>query len=278
MLEVNGQEFMQAVSNIEYALAVIRNVGTDEQRSEKLDQKSREDMVWRFGVINSSAQRLHANLTCVSISRVLSALNNESDISWKEIEQVLSDIRSRLNDELGQINLFVIEPALVRYLKNGADLTGPLVCDRLPSVIFEIEEACKCLVMGRPTASAFHSMRALEIGIKVLAKYLDVPDPVKPAERNWNFLLRNLKGNLDEKYSSELRLPGSEGAKMESLYATLDAVKNPWRNATMHVDATYQPFEADHILQAVHIFLIRLAEICSEDGSPAPQPSPGSSD
>src|SRR3546814_14717724 len=89
-------------------------------------------------------------------------------------------------------------------------------------------------------------MRTLEIAIRALANFLKIADPTKPAERNWGFVLGKIKESLDVQYPAKLRQPRSEGAEVEGLYASLYAVKNPWRNATMHVETFYQPHEAAH--------------------------------
>src|SRR3546814_7475350 len=85
-------------------------------------------------------------------------------------------------------------------------------------------------------------------------------------ERNWCFVLGKIKESLDVQYPAKLRQPRSEGAEVEGLYASLEAVKTPWRNATMHVETIYQPHEAAHIIQCVNLFILRLANLCNEDG------------
>jgi hypothetical protein len=54
----------------------------------------------------------------------------------------------------------------------------------------------------------------------------------------------------------------------EALYASLDAVKNPWRNATMHVENKYTDDEAEHIFVAVKGVMMKLASRCDENGDP----------
>jgi hypothetical protein len=56
--------------------------------------------------------------------------------------------------------------------------------------------------------------------------------------------------------------------KFQSLFASLDAVKNPWRNATMHVENKYVPEEAEHIFAAVKGFMKELASRMDESGQP----------
>ena len=110
-------------------------------------------------------------------------------------------------------------------------------------------------------------MRMLEIGIKSFAARLGIDDPVRPAERNWGFILRKIKGKIDDAYKAEQRMPGSEGAFMEALYATLDAVKNPWRNETMHVEGVYTDAEAAFILYNTIAFIQKMATGFDENGN-----------
>ena len=56
--------------------------------------------------------------------------------------------------------------------------------------VFELDEAAKCLALGRSTAAVFHLMRAMEVGIRSVARCLGIPDPLKPAERNWGSILK----------------------------------------------------------------------------------------
>ncbi|WP_426046202.1 hypothetical protein, partial [Brevundimonas sp. TWP3-1-2b1] len=97
--------------------------------------------------------------------------------------------------------------------------------------------------------------------------FLDIPDPIKPAERNWNVLLKTIKDGIDVKYpTSADKGPHTEGARIEGLYANLDSIRNPWRNATMHNENIYQIEEADHILKCVNVLFIKCAEMFDEQG------------
>ena len=181
----------------------------------------------------------------------------------------LTDIKARLSDELSLVRLFVLDPRMAHYLEQGEDLLGPQISRNFASAVFDLEEAAKCLAVLRPTASAFHSMRALEVAIKALARFLSIADPTKSVERNWNFVLKAIKDGIDTKYPNSVsRGPRSEGALVEGIYANLDAVRNPWRNATMHNENIYQMEEADHILKCVNVLFLKLSAICDEEGQP----------
>jgi hypothetical protein len=111
-------------------------------------------------------------------------------------------------------------------------------------------------------------MRTLEIGIKALATCLGIPDPVKPAERNWAIILKSILDAIATKWPKASDKMKGDGRLFEELYASLDAVKNPWRNSTMHVETKFTDDEAEHILIAVKGFMKRLASRMDEKGEP----------
>jgi hypothetical protein len=73
---------------------------------------------------------------------------------------------------------------------------------------------------------------------------------------------------IERKWPTTADRAVGDGALFESLHASLDAVKNPWRNATMHVENKYTDDEAEHIFVAVRGFMTKLASRCDENGDP----------
>lgn len=268
MLEINARSFMGAVMEMRRVQALIEHVANDEQRSRIPDDAQRIQIQSHVSQLIDSLRELYAQVALIAADRLHACLDEPVCVTWAEIGAQMRDIESRLRDELGLVRLFVLPPQTARYLLNGEDLLGPTIADRFPSVIFEMEEAAKCLAVQRSTASAFHAMRALEVPIRAIAAFLDIPDPTKPAERNWGVVLKTINDALDAKYPARARMPGSVGSKLEGLYASLDAIKNPWRNATMHAENVYQPHEADHILQCVNMFMLKVADVMDEQGNP----------
>jgi hypothetical protein len=209
-----------------------------------------------------AADRLHAQLS-----------DANQALTFAQVRQQIADIESRFSDHLSFIKLFVARPEQLPLLGAPSELLGEPTASRFTSLWFDCEEAAKCLLVLRPTAAVFHSMRMLEIGIRAFAARLNIPDPVKPAERNWAIFLRSIKTAIDTNYPATSRLPGSEGAFLEGLFATLDAVKNPWRNEVMHVEGVYTDAEARFILLCVISFIQKMASSFDEKGDPAPPPA-----
>lgn len=98
---------------------------------------------------------------------------------------------------------FELDNATNKYY-NGEVLFGDEFVTKFSSALFELDEAGKCFSLSRPTAAVFHLMRLMEIAIRAVARCLQIPDPIKPADRNWGAMLRALKSAMDLKTQSSV--------------------------------------------------------------------------
>lgn len=182
------------------------------------------------------------------------------DLEPDEIEQLLS----RLRDEIGTHIFFQLNPLHRKYYAPEEPLFGSDFAAKFPSAAFELDEAAKCLAFDRPTAAVFHLMRLVETGVKALAGCLNIPPPTKAAERNWGVILKSIKDSIGQR-----RWDNPEDKSFfEGAYVSLDAIKNAWRNATMHVDNKYTADEAEHIFSSVRGFMTKLSSRLDEAGEP----------
>ncbi len=188
----------------------------------------------------------------------------------ERLEKLLHEFRDRLYDELKASKFIVLKSGEQALYEPQVPLFGTLVALRFPSAAFEIAEAGKCLALERPTASAFHAMRSIEIGIRAIARCLGISDPIKDADRNWAVMLRKVKDETNRRNSatSPAWANSSDRQFFEEVYASLDAVRNPWRNATMHVENVYTEDEGTMIFNAVKGFMMKLATRMDDNGVP----------
>jgi hypothetical protein len=135
-----------------------------------------------------------------------------------------------------------------------------------PIIEYEVEECSKCLALGRSTASAFHSIRCLEAGIRAISRCLSIPDPARASDRNWGQMLNAIKTEIDRRWPGSSTRMSGDGEFFDSAYAALAAMQNPWRNATMHLDQKYTPDEAMHVMHVVMGFMRKLAFRMDENG------------
>lgn len=163
---------------------------------------------------------------------------------------------------------FTVAPTKIPYFSADPPLFGPEVNLKFPSLTDEIAEAAKCYALERGTASAFHSLRCLEAGIRAMARCLGIPDPIKGAQRNWGAALGQIKVGYEAKWPDAASRMNGDGAMFEKLHASLAAMQNPYRNATMHLEQKYTPEEALHLFELVKGLMRQIANRMDEDGLP----------
>jgi hypothetical protein len=173
-----------------------------------------------------------------------------------------------MQDALKDRAFLVIENKDHDLFQQSSPLFGDVVAAKFPSLIYEIEEAGKCLALDRSTASAFHSIRCLEAGIRALARSPGIPDPTRGADRSWANLLRDVKAELDRRWPPSTGRMNGDAKQFDETYAALAGMQNPYRNSTMHLDEKYTPDEARHIFAVVKGFMQTLANRMDEDGLP----------
>jgi hypothetical protein len=207
-----------------------------------------------FDICRKGAERLIRTLADDDAVRIASAID---------------DLRRRLLDQAESAACLLLSTRERELYEPRAPLLGGAFGTKfLTSGAFELDEAAKCLALGRATATVFHLMRLTEIAVRAVARCLGIPDPIQPADRSWGAVLRKIRDGIDAKWPTVAARSGGDGEVFDSLYASLDAVKNPWRNATMHPANKYTVEEAEHVLAAVRGFIMKLADRCDENGDP----------
>jgi hypothetical protein len=197
------------------------------------------------------------NLTAKSWERFNATdfdLNQEQ--SRRKYIETLTEIDSRLKDELESI-WFMLLTEKKAELYNGKDLFGSQVSQQFPSAVLEIEEAAKCLALGRGTATVFHCMRILEVGLNSFATALSV----NFEHRNWENIINDLEAAIK-------RIPGDPSKPddwKDLVHFYSEAAiqfrffKDAWRNYSMHIHERYDPEYATIVFNSVKEFMRQLA-------------------
>lgn len=269
MLQLNARFFLGAASELRMMQALIPHVIADRSRPIGLDD--RDIFIEHAEKIIDCIQAIGARSAFRSAERLKAELGTSGSLpTYQRVSDGLGDIESRFADHLDDIVLLVVPAGPAGLFGDASMVVGSEdIVLSFPSATFDIEEAAKCLALSRPTAAVFHAMRILEIGLAALSRHLCIPDPSKN-DRSWGSILKAIRGRLDEIWPAKQRVVGSKGAELESLFATLDAAKNPWRNQTMHVEGVYTEADAQHIVSCSFKFMEKLAALCNEYGDPKP--------
>jgi hypothetical protein len=207
-----------------------------------------------------------SELTVMAIDELLGKMS--SPMTIEKLTDGLRTIEGRLKDGLELAIFLAMSPDEARLYEPKRPLFGEVFPVKFPSLIYEVDEAAKCLALGRSTAAAFHSLRCLEAGIRAMSRCLDIPDPTKAHERSWMKLLEKLDTGIKSRWPTNSNRMDGDGRFFDEAYAALAAMQNPWRNATMHLDQKYMPDEAAEIFDAVRRFMGRVANRMDENGDP----------
>lgn len=104
-----------------------------------------------------------------ALYRELAQLDPELGLSQDQAQSLASEVRSvrnTLEAELRGLEAYVVTPKRMdvdRLLEDISSLLSPHVFNKLPPIAqFDLSESGKCIAFERPTASAFHLLRATE--------------------------------------------------------------------------------------------------------------------
>ena len=271
MFDINALAFLGAATSFARLHQALVNI--DISQDEPLTSGIADLVCTNLILFRDEAAKVNATLTVRLADRISNRLKESpQSFTIKSIGNVLSEIESRFADQLSDMQMFCLSENESIYLQRADELIErPGFATLFPQASFEVEESAKCYLYGRYTASVFHAMRVLEYGIRALSMRLNVEDVLKPSDRKWGSILKTIASRIDELWPRNKAEGSEEAVKFRALHATLDAVKHPWRNSTMHVDTIYTPDDAIHILRCTAYFMKGLSQLVDESGKPQNQ-------
>jgi hypothetical protein len=136
-------------------------------------------------------------------------------------------------------------------------LFGEQVATNFESASYDIKESGNCYAVGRNTAAVFHLMRALEVGLGVLAAQFKIS-----SERtNWETIINQIeKAIADLDKGTNRPANWKDDREFYSQCAShFRVLKDAWRNYTAHARGKYDEGDAESILRNVRDFMQKLA-------------------
>lgn len=173
---------------------------------------------------------------------------------------MVADIHRRIHDELEDLELWQVSSEHLKYLT-----PDPLKLDgKFGATYRDAEEAGKCLAYDRGTACVFHLMRIMECGLRALGVSLNDSTLDPKTNPTWEKIL----GRCDREMQKPLGERADEWKQDEGFYSTatanLRAVKDAWRNPTLHVERDYTP----KMLKTYGMPSVRLCAISQRNSTP----------
>jgi hypothetical protein len=199
----------------------------------------------------TDCQKLGLVISAKAAARIMEILKPETThISrlHKALEQLEDNIEWEMEEKL-----FFHLPSARAAFYDQQELFGADVNTKFPTIQFDMVEAGNCYSVGRGTATVFHLMRIMEVGVQEFGTKLGV---VLADEKNWQNI-------LDEINKAIKSLPPKDPATVAKcqVSANLYAVKLAWRNEVMHPKDTYTLEEAENLIRQVKLFMEQLAVI-----------------
>lgn len=174
------------------------------------------------------------------------------------VQSSLDHMNRSIVSELKTRKILILSVKEQLILKPGDPLFGMEVFKAFPSADYDIEEAGACLAFGRNTATVFHLMRALEVGLKVLASNLNIEE-----KNNWGSYLHEIEKELLNRVSKS-KARSNDEEFYSVCAANFEFIKRAWRNPTMHIEKSYASDVAEEIFMVVKSFMRFLSTKISE--------------
>ncbi len=258
LLEHNAEAFCRLSSLLGQALVLV-------ETNAKIDSKA---LSGNLGELQREAKRLGLSMVDKQLDRIYELLMSQQANSLN-LSPLLKELYNRLLDELESRAFVTIPSSDVALYKQAEPPFGHEVQSKFPRASYDIDEACKCVALGRSTAGVFHLMRVMEIALRAVNTCLGGSLNLAGNEKNWGSLLNSIRDARNAKDASAPK--GSKWQEKDlfaEIYALLDAVKDAWRNSTMHIERTYTDPEARAVLVTVKNFMQKLADRMDEAGQP----------
>lgn len=226
--------------------------------SQTLEQSNLQYVLDNFRRIKKLCSQVGLSLSVKHAERVLS--NHATAMTYAELKAAVTQLRDRISDELDTV-YFLHMPLQKAQIYYDAHPFGEAVSDKFPKAITDIQEASKCLAVGRFTACVFHLMRVMELSVQYLGGKLNQSNT---NEGEWQTILNKVNGAIKRMSNPPTRLTSKQKAERDT-YAEaavyLENVKNAWRNNVMHPKASYTEEEAEEIFRTVKAYMQHLATI-----------------
>ncbi|WP_157639378.1 hypothetical protein [Burkholderia ubonensis] len=172
-----------------------------------------------------------------------------------KLRNLIFELRRTMEAELKLINAYTISPKRLDVEKLTDDvepLFAPGVYQSLTDVaMYDISEAGRCIAFERPTAAAFHLMRATE---EVLRGY-------------YCFYVRRNRMDKLLWYPMIQALQQHRRAKVNDvLHRQLDNIRLSFRNPTQHPDKVYDIQEVQDLFGLCVDVINRMRKVCIAGG------------
>jgi hypothetical protein len=187
----------------------------------------------------SKAEKWTAELNMRSSHEWVSRLRRERPWMLPRFAHHLEQARSRISDDLKQVNLLLVPLSKIEFYDNP--WFGEEIETRFPDARDDMREAGRCFAVGAYSGVVLHCMGIVQTGLEELAHHLGRKIDIQIDD--WNTIITKIEGGVGAKRKvatdqNAARRVRSNWARVEPYYTELisdaRAVKNAWRNPGFH--------------------------------------------
>jgi len=226
----------------------------------RISVEDRKEFARLYRDIRSGCELLELGSVVATIDKMISVARTQGT-TYGDFFGLGHELAERLKDELKQrvvLTLTLKEATFYKTpLKDWEDIGAAF-----PDSVGDIEEAHKCFALSRYAAAVFHSLQVVECGLIVLGNKIGSKDPLP----GWGATTNALARILAKKHPDRSGFEQQHSAFFEQISATIEGLKNAWRNKVSHahgklvlLTADFSPKVAEEILFATRAFMRRLA-------------------
>ncbi len=227
-----------------------------DERKESIQEKLPAIIDWQRNC-KRACDDLNLRMTSKHAEWMLSCLSN-GPVRLDDFGHMAGELRQRFQDELQEILFVQIDPSKAQFY-DAHQPFGEDVANKFPSIAVDAEEAAVCLALERFTACVFHLMRVMESGLRALGASLKDPDIDPTKNPTWERILKRCDNELRKPLKERSLEWRADELFFSTATANLRAVKDAWRNPTLHVAISYDETRSMDVFNAVKSFMRHLA-------------------
>lgn len=227
-----------------------------------LDEKARTKAVISFEKVEEAFRTIGMEITADTINEAIEELRTpKCRRSFQWLHDQSTAIERLAGKELkGKLFLYIPAERAKFWPKwEQPNAFGEAVSQSFPSTAFDIHSAAICMATTQYTASVFHLMRVLEIGLTALGKVF----AVSLEHTNWAPAIEEIESKIRKMRTDPTWKALPDCKEQQEFYAQTAShfaiLKDAWRNHTMHARAKYTGDEAERIFETVKGFMQRLS-------------------
>jgi hypothetical protein len=186
-----------------------------------------------------------------------------SEPTYAKVRELAIELQERIIDELSAPRFLALSDQEVDRYEHW-EKNWERILIRFPDTTRDVEEANKCIALGRYTAAMFHALHVAEWGAIALGDYIGVTDPTK----GWGPTKKKLEELIKLGHS---QLPNALVGKfefLEQMHREIESMMLAWRHKVDHAanylaivpNTDFTPDVAEHIIGSVRVFMLRLVE------------------